>query len=91
MLQSAHESLIIGGDMNLCRDLNLDKNSKQQTDNPNQTYRDRVQAMADSLLLTDVWRLLHPGQVRFTFRRGHIASRLDYWFTSDHLVHDSAS
>lgn len=41
--------------------------------------------MTESLHLFDVWRKLHPSTRQYSFRRGRSASRLDYWFVSEHM------
>lgn len=85
--KAAPHNIIIGGDFNLCMSPHLDKNTTEArvpTCEPNR-YRDRVSALCHSLSLFDVWRSLHPDAKSFSFRRGGYASRLDYWFASEHL------
>lgn len=78
-------NIIIAGDLNLCMNPSLDKNSSVP-EQVNTRYRDRIQALSDTLFLTDVWRHLHPTTKQFSFRRSGYASRLDYWLASDHLM-----
>lgn len=46
-------NIILGGDLNLHMNPALDRNSPP-TDQVNSRYRDRITALADTLLLTDV-------------------------------------
>lgn len=78
-------NIILAGDLNLCMDPALDRNSFPP-DHANTRYKDRITALADSLLLTDVWHQLHPNTKQFSYRRSSYASRLDYWFVSEHLM-----
>lgn len=81
-------NIILGGDFNLCRDPDMDKNltDARRSRGGNTRYGDRIEALCESLMISDVWRHIHANTRRFTFRRGRYASRLDYWFASDHLL-----
>lgn len=65
-------NIIIGEDLNLCRDCHLNKNSDPGTSQQGDKlgYSTRVEALCDSLNLMDVWRQLHPTTGQFLFRRG---------------------
>lgn len=82
------QNVILGGDFNLCSNPELDRNrtNPRAPQGECNRYTDRVVALCDSLMLFDVWRRLHPQMKRFSFRRGDYASRLDYWFASNHLL-----
>lgn len=78
-------NIIIAGDLNLCMDTNMDRNTVPSQPG-NTRYRDRIIALSDSWLLADAWRQLHPQTKQFSFRRAGYASRLDYWLVSSHLL-----
>lgn len=78
-------NIIIAGDLNLCMDPALDKNSTS-CQAGNMRYKDRIVSLSDTLFLTDVWRWLHPSTKQFSFHRANYNSRLDYWLASDHLL-----
>lgn len=78
-------NIIIAGDFNLCMNPSLDRNSSTP-EQVSSRYRDRIQALSDTLFLSDIWRHLHPSTKQFSFRRSGYASRLDYWLASDHLI-----
>lgn len=79
------DNILLGGDFNLCLNPKLDK-THQRESAQRSTYTDRMESLLDSLSLTDIWRDLNPNTRRYTFRRGKYASRLNYWFISEHLV-----
>lgn len=66
----------------------LDKTTLREAHGQTQrtSYTDRVDALLDSLGLSDAWREQNPTRRRYTFRRGKYASRLDYFLLSDSLV-----
>lgn len=80
------QNIILGGDFNLCLDPSKDRarsntGGKQGSE---ARYPDRITALNEELHLFDVWRRIHPSSRKFSFRRGTSASRLDYWFISEH-------
>lgn len=85
-------NLILGGDFNCCLDPSSDKFHR---DNPSNSHdssspatgaRLALRALLEEFAISDVWRMLHPTARQFTFRRQAYASRLDYWFISEHLT-----
>jgi len=81
-------NIIIGGDFNVCMNPEVDKyggikepvsNSSKQIHNLRETHD-----------LIDIWRSLNENARRYTWRnmtkRGRVASRLDYWLISSHLL-----
>jgi len=80
------ENVIIGGDFNLCLDPKLDKlcNTASSSDNP--SFRKEVISFLETQNLVDMWRVLNPNTQFFTWHRGSQKSRLDYLFTSEHLL-----
>lgn len=87
------QDIIVGGDLNLCMDKNLDRAAHNQRahQSDNERYKARIQALEESLHLVDLWRTLHPTTKHFSFRRANSASRLDYWLTSEHLLGPKAT
>ena len=80
------QTMLIGGDFNFYMDPSLDKLDTMSQLNDNSSYRKEIQSMLDTHELTDIWRVLNPNTRRYSWRRGKSASRLDYWFTSEHLL-----
>lgn len=81
--------IILGGDFNLCMDINLDK-AKPRTgtlQGIDARYPSRIGAMMEELHLFDAWRRLNPTTRKYSFRRGLLASRLDYWIVSEHMFY----
>lgn len=54
-------------------------------------YLSRIEAMNEALHLFDVWRRIYPTTRKYSFRRGLSASRLDYWFVSEHMFDSGTS
>lgn len=86
--QHIGSNVIVGGDFNVCINPEIDKfggtkeklsASSKQITNISETYD-----------LVDIWRVVNEGQKRFTWRsstkRGRVASRLDFWLISSHLL-----
>lgn len=75
----------------LCGDFNVYMNSELDSANPNRgeitesVYVLTLKECIVNLLLHDVWRIRNPNVRKFTFHRNEQASRIDYWFISDHL------
>lgn len=78
-------NIIAGGDFNCFLDPVIDRNSQTVTPSHTDACRERIFALLDNWSLCDIWRLRNPGKSGFTFRRGKYASRLDYFFISNHL------
>lgn len=85
-------NIIIGGDMNVCMDISLDRGASTRLTPPSGSYRyrARIEALMESLHLADLWRSLHPTTRQFSFRRAQAASRLDYWLVSEHMLDSKA-
>lgn len=78
-------NIILAGDFNCLLNPDLDRNQMtSQSTNVNQ-YRDRIKAILEDRRLCDIWRIRHPADRAYTFRRGLYASRLDYIFIPNHL------
>ena len=73
-------NIIIGGDFNLHLKPELDAISVKPS--PNKTF-------LESYDLTDIWRVYNPEKQVFTWRRGKLKSRLDYFFVSQHLLNST--
>jgi len=82
-----HGNFIIVGDFNTVQNAKLDRAGR----NPAVYHPNAQQKINDlmfALELVDVWRYKHPNTVRFTWRRGKQASRLDYFLVSFSLLAD---
>lgn len=86
-------NLILGGDLNCCLDPFSDRydqgaDSESVACSPPSPSRARLtlKVFIEEFSLYDAWRLMHPHAKQFTFRRAAYASRLDYWFVSEHLT-----
>lgn len=93
MVKMEPVNIVMRGDFNICMDGKLDRgiSSQHGPSSEGGRYRARVEALLDSLHLVDLLRTLHPTTKQFSFRPAQAASRLDYWFTSEHMVDSSAS
>lgn len=83
-------NLIIGGDLNCCLDPAYDKYHREPflgtLPSPASVRATlALKAFISEFSSRDVWRTMHPDERQFTFRRPDYASRLDYWFVSEHL------
>ena len=75
---------IIGGDFNLVLDVKIDKKSGLPHTNDN--ARRILASYVDQNNLIDVWRDLHPGEFKFTWKRINptpVFVRLDFFLVSD--------
>lgn len=83
-------NLVIGGDFNCCLDPSKDgfvrRNDSELPPPSSARARLRLSQFADELDISDIWRLLHPEALQFTFRRSAYSSRLDFWLISEHLT-----
>lgn len=77
--------IIITGDFNTVLDTNKDRSGLHKFNNHPHALRE-IQEMAASLDLVDIWRLLNKDTMRYTWRRGKQASRIDYFLISFSLV-----
>jgi exonuclease III len=80
------ENTIVGGDFNLYLNPKLDKLDNMSDTGDNPEYRNNLVSYLETNDLIDLWRTLNPNKRVFTWKRGNSRSRLDYFFTSDHLL-----
>ena len=80
------ENVIIGGDYNLYMNPRIDKLDSMPDSNDNENYRKDIISFLEVYNLVDVWRVVNPDKRIFTWHRGNIRSRLDYFFISEHLL-----
>lgn len=87
MLEIEDESIICGGDYNVCMNPSLDK--YQGSGDPSE-YANNIQNLCVNFNLIDIWRCLNPEIKRFTWRQNNPLrqSRLDYWFVSVNLLYN---
>ena len=84
--QESDNHIIIGGDLNIIRNLSLDR----QGGNPEYWVESNqlINDMCDKQDLIDIWGVKNPLKKLYTWRRENpqiIQSRLDYWLVSDCL------
>lgn len=79
-------NLILAGDFNCLLEPALDKNSSTPCQPSSTAVRDKLNLVMEEWSVTDVWRVRNPSTRAYTFRRGHYASRLDYFLVSSHLA-----
>ena len=82
-----NDNRIIGGDFNLVLDINVDKKGGLKTTHVKS--RDAITAWMESTDLTDIWRMQHPNDLKYTWYRYNptkIFCRLDYFLVSFGLV-----
>lgn len=93
VLEMGSPNIMIGGDLNLCMNTSLDRGDQNlsRSSAEGDRYKVRIEALNESLHLSDVWRALHPTNKEFSFRRRRSASRLDYWLCSEHLLDSNSS
>ena len=71
---------ILGGDLNVHLDMNLDYKSKKQKDR-NSKSAEFINSFLEEESYADIWRIMNPDSRSFTWRRRNpiIMSRLDYF------------
>ena len=77
---------IIGGDLNLCFD--LDKYKRDTMSNNHRSLK-TLQTYVDENYMIDVWRVKNPDLFRFTWKRHSpniVLSRLDYFLTTSKIL-----
>lgn len=79
-------NVILGGDFNCFLNQDLDRNLPISHSGGVSPYRENIKALLEDKSLCDIWRLRHPQDRGYTFRRGSYASRLDYVFISEHSL-----
>jgi exonuclease III len=77
--------IIMGGDWNIVRDIELDKSGGNYS--INQHSMDSLEMLMEKFNLNDSWRIKNPNTKRFSWRQSKplIQCRLDYWLISDSL------
>lgn len=90
LIDFQERNLLLGGDFNTCLDPTLDKKGgkfEKVSD-----YGKQLSALLEDFNLTDVWRLVNPDLERYTWRNytrcGYVQSRIDYFFTSVHMLYE---
>ncbi|XP_056596860.1 nuclear GTPase SLIP-GC-like isoform X2 [Triplophysa dalaica] len=81
--------LVIGGDFNTVLNPFIDKNCNTNKVTHNRTHGKLlscVKKFMKSLQLVDIWRRKNPVKQNYTFHRGNISSRLDYFFTPEECL-----
>lgn len=76
------EYCCILGDFNCTLDKNMDRNPTPQR---NDIGTDQVKNIISSNNLCDIWRVLNPSTIRYTFKRNNSKSRIDYILISNDL------
>ncbi|XP_051527702.1 nuclear GTPase SLIP-GC-like isoform X2 [Myxocyprinus asiaticus] len=81
--------LLIGGDFNTVLNPFIDKacNTNKVTNNAiHSKLRSCVEKFIKSLQLVDIWRRKNPAKKNYTFSRGGVKSRLDYFFVPEECM-----
>ena len=85
---SEQESKLIGGDLNLCLDMHLDKRGGITEDSHPNAVR-TLKAVMKCNNLVDIWRIQNPHENKYTWKRlqpQHVFVRLDYLLVSEMLT-----
>ncbi len=82
------ENIILGGDFNFYMDRELDKQKYMTVKDNNPAFRQEMNVVLESLILTDCWRIQNPNSRRYTWHSRGKSSRLDYFFISEHLLNN---
>ena len=80
------ETCLFGGDFNFYISPELDKLDSMSISNNNESYRQEIIQMLDTLDMVDAYRILYPHTRRYTWHARGLSSRLDYWFISEELL-----
>ncbi len=86
-----NENILLGGDLNFYLNPKLDKLNIMSSKNNNPVYRNEIQALLESIGLTDCFRNLYPNLWRYIWHARGKSSQLDYWFISEHILNDLTS
>ena len=82
------ENVIIGGDLNLVHDEFLDKcPTRFSSSHPNSTFTN----FCNDHGLTDAWRHLNPGILKFSWFNSNYKSRIDNWLIANNLLNYNLS
>ena len=89
-LETLSEKLVIGGDMNLYLDPNLDKDVPQSKVGK---AAFELKNVLNDYEYVDIWRILNPDTKRYTWcrKRPLVQSRLDYWFIPREMIYNISS
>lgn len=79
------DEIVVTGDFNTVLDSSKDRSGSHKFNNHPQAFCE-IQEMAASFDLVDIWRLLNTNAIRYTWRRGRQASRIDYFLILFSLV-----
>ncbi len=74
-------NLLIGGDLNLYLDPELDKQDSLSNKNDHPEFRREIVSLMESFSLVDCWRVINPKTQRYTWHARNKSSRLDYWIS----------
>ena len=83
-----YQKLIIGGDFNIVRDINMDKRGGNTNLSANwQKINKTLEDIQEGNELQDIWRIKNPDKKRYTWKQNtpKIFCRLDYWLLSTSL------
>ena len=83
LLEKPDYSLICAGDFNTVHDNELDIISGGEH---NIDVVNRFKQLINENVTIDSWRLLHPGEKMYTWKRGDISRRLDYILVGEDIV-----
>ena len=89
IIEQNHETMVIGGDFNIV--LNPAKDKKNGNIDRNKRIIEQVNNMNSSNDLTDVWRVLNPDSLNYTWHSNNnppIFCRLDYFLVSNNILNN---
>jgi exonuclease III len=86
-----NHNILLGGDFNIHLDPKLDRSDNCTSKNDNHNYRKELISFLETYGLCDGWRITNPNSRRYTWHARGKASRLDYWFFSEHLLNEVTS
>lgn len=72
--------LFAGGDFNLAREADLDREGYVQANIPNTLFRAELHYFLEKVDIGDIWRIQNPMRKQFTWSRAGKLARLDYLF-----------
>lgn len=78
--------IMLGGDFNCITDVHLDKNTAGEGHPQGALGRSALRSLKKDWGLGDIWRIRHPQERDYTFRRGSYSSRLNLFLISNQLA-----
>ena len=81
--QFGEEPYIVGGDMNTVQNPHLDRYPNYNQNHP--SCFNRLETLKEDLDLTDIWRIMNPCKLKFTWCSKSAQSRIDYFLVSNTL------